>query len=308
VDDGRGSSPNSGTIARVDWTDICARQAGVIALSQLRSCSVSDTTVDSMVHSDRLVPGSWRGVYLLNGAGHTVDSASWEAVLGTRSVLSYLSAASAWDVPVEQDGKVHVTIPKRRRVRFPRGVRVHRVHLDDSVVTERHGIPITTRVETVLDCIGWISLGRGRTLADRALQQRWISVAAIDRRLEDEGGRWGNGRLRALRPGLGDGAEAESERRLHRLLRDRGITGWTANFPIIIRGERYRIDVAFVDRRIAIEVDGFLVHSAAERFRSDRTRQNALILAGWTVLRFTWADLVDHPDRVIAEIMSAAAA
>ena len=39
-----------------------------------------------------------------------------------------------------------------------------------------------------------------------------------------------------------------------------------------------------------------------ERFQRDRTRQNRLVAAGWTVLRFTWNDLRDRPNGVIAEI------
>jgi very-short-patch-repair endonuclease len=37
-------------------------------------------------------------------------------------------------------------------------------------------------------------------------------------------------------------------------------------------------------------------------FRRDRQRQNAVVLAGWTVLRFTWHDLTQRPNEVIAEI------
>jgi len=52
-------------------------------------------------------------------------------------------------------------------------------------------------------------------------------------------------------------------------------------------------------------VDGWAWHSTADRFRADRRRQNALILAGWTVLRFTWDDLVHRPDAVLAQICAA---
>jgi very-short-patch-repair endonuclease len=43
----------------------------------------------------------------------------------------------------------------------------------------------------------------------------------------------------------------------------------------------------------------------AERFRNDRRRQNAIELAGWTVLRFTWHDLVNRPAAIVAEISAA---
>jgi very-short-patch-repair endonuclease len=60
--------------------------------------------------------------------------------------------------------------------------------------------------------------------------------------------------------------------------------------------------VAFPEARVAVEVDGRAWHSAGDRFQHDRSRQNALVAAGWTVLRFTWADLTQRPDLALAVI------
>lgn len=150
--------------------------------------------------------------------------------------------------------------------------------------------------------MGWLSLGRARALADRAVQQRWITVADVDRRLRDQRGRWGNRQLRLLAPFIGNGADAESERRLQRLLRRAHITGWIAQLPLVAGGRRFEIDIAFPELKVAIEIDGYAYHSSHERFQRDRTKQNALIAAGWRVLRFTRADLDDRPGYVLAQI------
>ena len=91
---------------------------------------------------------------------------------------------------------------------------------------------------------------------------------------------------------------------LVKLLRAAGITGWKANYPV----GPYKIDVAFPELKIAIETDGWAFHSDPDAFRRDRKRQNYLILQGWRVLRFTWLDLVEYPQRVIAEIRAAISA
>jgi very-short-patch-repair endonuclease len=39
--------------------------------------------------------------------------------------------------------------------------------------------------------------------------------------------------------------------------------------------------------------------------RPDRWRQNLLILHGWCVLRFTWAMIEEHPEKVIAMVREA---
>lgn len=67
----------------------------------------------------------------------------------------------------------------------------------------------------------------------------------------------------------------------------------------------YKVDVAFPKQKVAIEVDGWAFHSDPEVFVKDRKRQNAIALLGWQVLRFTWLDLVEYPQRVIAEIAAA---
>lgn len=64
------------------------------------------------------------------------------------------------------------------------------------------------------------------------------------------------------------------------------------------------LDLAFPRERVVIEVDGWAYHRDVNAFRRDRSRQNALVLAGWTVVRVTWHDLVDRPEQVLAWILA----
>ena len=56
------------------------------------------------------------------------------------------------------------------------------------------------------------------------------------------------------------------------------------------------------------EVDGFAFHTDPETFERDRRKQNALVLAGYQVLRFTWLDLTEYPERVLALVQRAISA
>jgi hypothetical protein len=47
---------------------------------------------------------------------------------------------------------------------------------------------------------------------------------------------------------------------------------------------------------------GWAYHHDVDRFRRDRQRQNSLVALGWTVLRFTWADLTQRPAYVLATV------
>lgn len=104
---------------------------------------------------------------------------------------------------------------------------------------------------------------------------------------------------------LVEGTHAESEHRFVALLREAALSGWEANHPIRVGARQYFIEVAFPRARLAIEIDGRAHHSDGDAFQRDRQRQNDLVAAGWTVLRFTWDDLVNRPDHVIARILFA---
>ena len=81
------------------------------------------------------------------------------------------------------------------------------------------------------------------------------------------------------------------------LLRRAGITGWSANVEIRdadgadrCRRCRLRPTSSSSSRWTAGRFT-----RRRERFQRDRQRQNRLIAAGWTVLRFTWRDLIERP-------------
>jgi very-short-patch-repair endonuclease len=296
------------TLIRVEWTDLTRRQGGIVSRDQLLTLGLTGAAVNGMLYRGRLERTSSRAVYRAPGAPTSDESMSWLAVLATRSPLSYLSAAPWWQLPVPDDGRVHITRFDRKRIVWPPGVRVHRVLLSPSLVVDRGGMVMTNRVETLLDCLGWLPPSAARTLADRAKQQGWLSTKEIERRLENQPGRWGNRQLRRLLSNFGDNAHSEAERRLHKLLRAAGLTGWQSNLDVIADGRRYVVDVAFARQRIAIEVDGFQTHSGLEAFQSDRAKVVKLRITGWAVLRFTWGDLVDRPDYVVAAITSLLAA
>jgi very-short-patch-repair endonuclease len=288
----------------VTWDRIARRQSGVITRAQFVAAGVTVRQVDAMVVAGRAVPTGYRGVYRAAGAPDTRECRAWAAVLGARSVLSYLSAAQWWELPVESDGRIHITRHERQKWVSTPLVRVHRTVLDPRAVTTWLGLPVTTRTETLLDCMGWLPGGTARGLLDRAFQQHWLSGDQIQRRLDDQPGRWGNRQLAQLLRASRPGAEAESERRLQKLLDRAGITGWTGNYWLTLEAGSFRIDVAFPDFKIAIEVDGWAFHRTKERRDRDMAKANALSSARWRLLTFSWEDVTKRPDYVLGAITS----
>jgi very-short-patch-repair endonuclease len=52
--------------------------------------------------------------------------------------------------------------------------------------------------------------------------------------------------------------------------------------------------------RIALEADSFAWHGERAALRRDANRYNALVAAGWLVLRFSWEDVMFEPLQVRA--------
>ncbi|MGH9269189.1 MAG: endonuclease domain-containing protein, partial [Acidimicrobiales bacterium] len=137
---------------------------------------------------------------------------------------------------------------------------------------------------------------------------RLFTIAGVETALEAVArrGRRGAGVLRRIldERALGD-ARPDSllESRMARLLKSAELPPAAFQHDIYA-GRRFvgRVDFAYPEVRLAIEVDGWEAHASPEALQGDLSRQNALVGAGWTVLRFTWHDIVRRPPAVATAI------
>ena len=170
------------------------------------------------------------------------------------------------------------------------------------LVVQRHALAVTSPDLTALDLCDQL----GGDAVDQVLRTRTGTLQGLHEALRLTPSRVGNRDRRAVLLDSRDEPWSTAERLCHRLLRAAGITtGWKANLPVTLRGQRYFLDVGFPDLKLVIEIDGRIHQTDPELFESDRWRQNALVLEGWTVLRFTWRMLEDHPDAVVKQVEEA---
>jgi very-short-patch-repair endonuclease len=199
-------------------------------------------------------------------------------------------------------------VPADRRPRRSEGL-IIRETLPRQDLTIFAGVPVTSLARTVFDCVRLLPDDEALGLLDVALRREWISFGELCDRVRAHVGRPGARRLVSLVRQVGSGARSHAERLAVTLLRRSGIEGWTANAEIHDEGGLVGVgDLVFREERVVAEVDGWEFHSARDAFERDRARQNRLVAAGWTVLRFTWRDLVRDPDRVVNTIRSVLAA
>ncbi|MBD8505851.1 DUF559 domain-containing protein [Hoyosella sp. G463] len=282
-------------------TRLLADQDGVITRAQARAAGLTGRQVDLRAQREewsRVAPGIYLAADRPRTARADLRIALHHAGAGA---IAHGPSAAWWHGMLDNPPRRHhATIPRHRRTRVP-GCRIRHRDLDERDVTHRDGLPLTARALTVLETA--ISIPGGTVFLDRALQ-RHVSLPqlhAAHRRNRYRAGATQAGRmLRIAR----EGGASEAERLLQRLLRRGGFTGWRAH----VRALGYELDVAFERERVAIEVDGWAWHRDAERFARDMDRQNALVNAGWQVLRFSWHHLATAPDQVVRDIRAALAA
>lgn len=172
-----------------------------------------------------------------------------------------------------------------------------RRRIPPELVIQREGLrctsPALTAVDlATLDCADAI---------DIALRTRTATLDGMYEALRLTPNRRGNADRRRLLVDSRDEPWSAAERLAHRAIRADGLMGWRTNWPVVLAGLLYYIDIAFPAARLAVEIDGRLHESLEDLFQSDR-RQNALVLAGWRVVRFTWEMVRDHPDVMLATI------
>lgn len=287
----------------------CAKQQhGVFTRRQAIEAGFSTSAI-----SRRRASGVWVAVdfaaYRFAGTPSSWKQEIMAACLLGPAVASHRSAAILWGFPGMPADIVEVTALRHQRRRASHVTWHESYHLAERDVTEIDGIPVTRPVRTFLDLAVVLSADSLEEVLDEGRSRNLLDVAAIWRRLEELGDlRPGTRRLRAvlgLQTTEARPAESVLETRFRQLLRGAGVPMPTPQLEIRGSGFLARVDFAYADLKLAIELDGAAYHSSRSARDRDRDRENQLVALGWRVLRFTWDDLTKRPDAVLRCVQGA---
>lgn len=178
------------------------------------------------------------------------------------------------------------------------GFRFSRRHIPPELIRHRNGLRFTDPALTAVD----LATFECADAIDVALRTRAATLDGMYAALRRTPNRGGNTERRRLLVDSRHEPWSAAERLAHRELRAARILGWQTNWPVIVAGLLYYIDIAFPALRLAVEIDGRLHEDKQDLFQSDRWRQNALVLSGWRVIRFTWEMVRDHPEVMLENI------
>jgi very-short-patch-repair endonuclease len=238
------------------------------------------------------------GVYRVRGAPSTWEQTVLAACLSTGGIASHETACRLFGSGVVTAEKVTLSVHRGHRRDDARGVELRRTAgFAEGETAERLRIPVTSALRTLADMATLLDgarllelttdfLGRRVVTADQLLAQ-----LARDTSVRRHGVRKLRESVRAL---LEDGAyDSAAETRLHHLLIQAGLSKPVRQFTVRTADGKViaRLDFAWPDRMLDLEMDGYWWHSSPEAFRQNRVRDMRLTALGWRIIRTTPAEL-----------------
>jgi len=285
---------------------LASNQYGLVSLDQLRDCGISIDQLTELVKTQRIRRDAM-GVYRFAGTSDHANLPLMRLVLSASGVASHRSAAALLGL-LDWPPLPEVTVARMANYRGPG--RIHRhPDLDPTDIADVQGIPCTNAIRMLID-IGAVRRDLVEPLFHAVLHRRLAEYDDIVARFYQVArkGRNGVGPLRAVLAEY-DSAMAPGqstlEVRLLEIIRQYGIKAPVRQHRVTVGGRHYFLDVAYPDEMLAIEGDGFGVHSERDRFETDRERQNALVLLEWRPLRFTWRQIRQRSLYVATTIRAA---
>ncbi len=222
-------------------------------------------------------------------------------------VLSMRSAAESHGWGLKQSPRLpDVTFPRQRHLsRAARGVLVP--HWSDLGHDEVANGATTVR-RTLIDCMRMLPLDESVPIVDSALRAGDVTP---DELTEIAAAMRGRGRARAM--GVAAMASTKAKNAFESTLRALASTvpglACVPQFPVRIGpGVVWHPDLADPDLRLIIEAESFEWHGKSRQLTGDCARYNAFVLLGWTVLRFSWWQVVFRPQYVLQVLIDAALA
>ena len=232
--------------------------------------------------------------------------------------LSHISALRACGLVSVESGPIHVTVPVAPLPRGGSSVVAHRS--DRRLVTVQRGpLEAVAPERSLVDAWAWAHsprrndrVGTERPVVRQALIEavrvRHVRSSWVRRVSEGLGPHAGRVELPALLDLVDGGCQSELEiwGVLQVLPAPPVVPRYVQQHRVVLpSGRRVDLDAAYVEARVAVELDGAAFHGSREARERDLRKDTALAAAGWIVLRFSHARLMADPEGCRREIVAA---
>lgn len=295
---------------RIDLSVVPRTSEGLVVRSELLAAGMPSAAIDRALRS-RELRRVQRGVYVPSGFPITprvIAAAVLRSAGEPIATISHQTAARLHALPLANEPTTeHVTIPFCARKPHRGLLTVHCHDLDPVDVQIVGGIRTTCPIRTAFDLLFGTDQLTAIWACEAAVRNGLFPLSELQYRVN---GVWNAPYARQARR-LVSSIEPRSESPLETAARLVLVTGKLpaprVQEPIINDAGRviYRLDLAYPEWLLGIELDGRRTHDTPEAVFTDRRRQNYLTAHGWTILRFTWFDVARRPAYVVSTVRDA---
>lgn len=263
--------------------------------------------LDSYIGRNHLVRVFPR-VYRLRD-GRTDDITTLRAALlhaGPVAALSHTTALAVWGLR-ELERPLHLTVNQDVKRAGTQDLIVHRRLRFDPQSTQcviRSGLLITALPRTVIDSWPLLPMAERRPLVLDLANRGLVKVAQLEEALAERPNVAGRRALRQTIDLIADGVRSELEAHgVLNVFRHRSLPSSVGQHPVQLPNRKIRLDRAWPEAKLAVELDGARHHTSPKDRQSDLARDRELAALGWVVLRFTFAEVLRDPNGVRAKVL-----
>ena len=281
---------------------------GGIATRQELLAHVPATVLDGYV-GRRALTRLFPHVYCSSGR-HVDDHLLLRAALrhaGPGAAVSHTSALAVWGL-VDLRRPVHLTVDQSVRRAGSLDLLVHRrlrFRPEPPQCVVQRGLLVTDPARSLVDAWPLLPVADRRALVLDAARRRLVSGTALVEALAERPNVGGHRALSEAIDLVHDGCESELEALgVLDVFRHRSLPPSIGQYRLALPTGTVRLDRAWPDVKVAVELDGARHHTSPEDRRRDLARDTMLAAQGWIVLRFTYADVRRDPERVRRRVLA----
>lgn len=247
---------------------------------------------------------------------------AYSLVLKPGQFFSHETAARLWKAPLparfDASAALHVSTPAPRRAPEGRGVIGHQSASPLLRVVDRFGFPVSDAASTwtavaLIPALGideLVAVGDHFVLDPAVLDPHDIrpqtTIAGLEAAVAVRRGRGSGIAARAL-PHVRQGAESRTETLLRLVLVRAGLPEPALGQDLYDAAGRWlaRVDLYFAEQRVVVEYDGEQHRTDSRQYERDESRIEALVRAGYTVIRVRKGQLFGRPEVVVERVARA---
>lgn len=270
---------------------------GLVTRTQLIEAGLSGSEIEHRLASGALIR-EHRGVYRVGHRAPSRESRYLAAVLaaGKGAALSGLAAGHLLGL-LRGPAPAPEVIAQAARVIT--GAVVHRGRRGPA--PERTiwlGIPVTTVPRTLLDLAGILAPDELARACHEAGIRHGTTPAQVEAVMALRPRSPGSGALRRVLNGDQEVSLSHLEATFAARLRDAGLPLPSMNRPAGGRS----VDCRWPEHSLTVEVDGYRYHRSRHAWERDRLREREAYARGDEFRRYTYGDVLEHPERMMAEL------